>query len=1076
MNRTYAVATVLSANAVSYKGQMAIASRALDDFDRQGRTTSSNVAKVGNAIKIAFAAAAIAVGALAFSAVSMAADFDRAMRNVNSISMLSERALASLSNQVVQLSTAVPQSARQLAEGLYDIASSGFQGAEGLQVLEVSAKAASAGLSTTQTAAKAVVAVLNAYGLSASDAERVSDVLFQTVNVGVVSFDELASQLGDVVGIAAAAGIEIDEVGAAVAAMTLAGISAAESTTSLNRVIQGIIDPSEELGNLFHNLGFESGKAALDTLGLHGTMERLREVTGGNVEALLKLFPEVRSARGAFALMSAEGQNYATTFAAITDEVNVAGATQRAFSEQMKGLSNQVDLFVNRIKAGLITLGTKAIPVLIDALARLQTFGEDLIEWGGRANEKLGGFFTSMLEAGRNIGSLLRNLAADLRPVVTLLAALGAAAVVGALTGFATGLSAVTGFLDRFHFALVAVGTYLLTRWVVALGIGIYYQAAAAITNLIGSMSTLGATARTAGAALLSPTTALAGVGLVAAGAVTAFANAEAGAKRLADSLKEGLDPTNLDSIQEAFSRTSDELERQSAVAKEYDSAGGVMKAFGEVLNPFVANRGLDAAKGVEALNDSIRGLLDQQQVWLDTGAGASFLADKVNDLAFNSTLYARGLFTSVEQQDKFRAGMREWIVEAAAAEGIDLSTITGLDKWNQLSPEALKQVLGLADAIGEQAQAALYGTPQTDALAASYETLADQTSSATDKLKAWKDQLDAVFGITLSEFDANTKYVESLYALQAAVQAGGPSLDAYTEAGRKNRDALSASAQAALDHAAAVADTEGMEAATLVLQAHVDEIQFFLEQMGLSPEAAQSFTDAAGLTTENLQKIATDAGTAALGIDAVTRGINNVPPGKTVNVTANTTPAIDALSNVEARVVNMPNAYVRADADTARAEQDLTYLTRPRTVNVSVSGGGFAMRWGGVIAAQHGLVRSGAHLARGTSVMYGEPATGGEAYVPRNGNPQRSKAILRHAAGWYGMAMVPNVAARSPVSGSLGGGGNVQPTTEQLVTALGRVLATTRKRGDVNIEHAVFGGEARSAYDDLRWFTMTGV
>ena len=85
-----------------------------------------------------------AVGAASIAAIKMAADFEKSMRNVNSISKLSEDQFKAQSQQVIELSKKLPQSAKVLADGLYDIASSGFQGADGLKVLEASAKAASA--------------------------------------------------------------------------------------------------------------------------------------------------------------------------------------------------------------------------------------------------------------------------------------------------------------------------------------------------------------------------------------------------------------------------------------------------------------------------------------------------------------------------------------------------------------------------------------------------------------------------------------------------------------------------------------------------------------------------------------------------------------------------------------------------------------------------------------------------------------------------------------------------------------------------------------------------------------------
>src|ERR671918_86576 len=108
-----------------------------------------------------------------------------------------------MSNAVLEMSTRLPQSAQVLAKGLYDIGSSGFYGADALKILEVSAIAASAGMTDTATASKAIVGVLNAYGLEAEDAAHVSDVLFTTVELGVITFEELTRQLGDVLGAAA---------------------------------------------------------------------------------------------------------------------------------------------------------------------------------------------------------------------------------------------------------------------------------------------------------------------------------------------------------------------------------------------------------------------------------------------------------------------------------------------------------------------------------------------------------------------------------------------------------------------------------------------------------------------------------------------------------------------------------------------------------------------------------------------------------------------------------------------------------------------------------------------------------
>ncbi len=125
-----------------------------------------------------------------------ASEVETQVRNVNSILKENDKVYQSLFDSVVDLSKELPQSAKENAAALYDIASGGFEAAAGLTVLEQSATAATAGVSTTAVASSALVASLNSYGKGAHEAQDVSDILFKTVDVGVISFEQLAVGMG----------------------------------------------------------------------------------------------------------------------------------------------------------------------------------------------------------------------------------------------------------------------------------------------------------------------------------------------------------------------------------------------------------------------------------------------------------------------------------------------------------------------------------------------------------------------------------------------------------------------------------------------------------------------------------------------------------------------------------------------------------------------------------------------------------------------------------------------------------------------------------------------------------------
>src|SRR5436190_3813988 len=297
-------------------------------------------------------------------AVKSAADFESAMRNVNTIAGLSEDQLGATGDAVLDMSRRLPQSATTLAQGLYDIASSGFQGADGLEILDAAATSASAGLTTAATSAQAITAVLNAYGREAADATDISDTLFQTVNLGVINFEQLASGVDDWIGTDHAANVSFEEASAGLAAMTLSGVSAAEAGTSLNRVLLAFVQPSDAMAAALKEIGYDSGVAALGALGLKGTMDSLAQSGFDNVEALSSLFPEVRGLRGAFALLANDGQNFERTSAGITDQTKRQGAAQAALDEQSKSLSFQFKVMKNNLAAVGIEIGTGLLPVI----------------------------------------------------------------------------------------------------------------------------------------------------------------------------------------------------------------------------------------------------------------------------------------------------------------------------------------------------------------------------------------------------------------------------------------------------------------------------------------------------------------------------------------------------------------------------------------------------------------------------------------------------------------------------------------------------------------------------------------
>jgi len=357
-----------------------------------GRRAAGAMRGVG--ASAATAAAPLARAGAAMTAVGLGASiaqtvkFDAAMRNVNSIAQLSEQRFGSLSKSVLTLAGPTAQAPETLAKGLYDLVSSGFNAQQSMQILEKSARAATAGLTTTEVSTGAVAAVLNAYRLPASAAGKVSDQLFKTVDRGVVSFESLATTVGDVLPFAASLGIGLDQVGASVATMTKAGISAPETMTRIKSVMQSMLKPGKTLTKTIKDLGYESGETLIKQKGFQGALETLAAATGGSKTKLAALFPNVRALGGALALT---GKNTTVARGDLQGMTTASGATSTALSQQSKSISFQWNRLKAQSAALGISVGTKLVPALSGVVAQLSDIAAGRGAIGGFSRDLIGG-------------------------------------------------------------------------------------------------------------------------------------------------------------------------------------------------------------------------------------------------------------------------------------------------------------------------------------------------------------------------------------------------------------------------------------------------------------------------------------------------------------------------------------------------------------------------------------------------------------------------------------------------------------------------------------------------------------
>ena len=345
---------------------VASAQGALAGLQNSMNNVASSLASVGTKLSLGLTLPLVGV---AKATIGAASGFEDSMSKIAGLTDTTAAEFDALRAGVLGMKD-LPQTGKELADGLFFVVSAGFKGADALTVLHQSAKAAAAGLGETKTVADAVTSALNAYKLGVDQSARVTDVLTNAVVQGKMSADSLAPALGRILPIAAAAGVPIEQVAASLATMTRTGLSAEEATTSLRGILGALVAPGTQAKDALAAMGLsaEELNKTIKEKGLLNALQMLMERTGGNIEQLDAIIPNIRALTGVLATAGSQGEAYAQ----ILDSMNNAsGRTDRAFEVASKNWSFQVTMISKQIGGLRRIIGEELIAALQPTLEAL---------------------------------------------------------------------------------------------------------------------------------------------------------------------------------------------------------------------------------------------------------------------------------------------------------------------------------------------------------------------------------------------------------------------------------------------------------------------------------------------------------------------------------------------------------------------------------------------------------------------------------------------------------------------------------------------------------------------------------
>jgi TP901 family phage tail tape measure protein len=278
---------------------------------------------------------------------------DTATQSMKTLGAEAAEMAPSLRAASIAMSKELPFGAAQFQEAMGNALASGVKGgAEGLkEFAEVSAKLAVGGAAELPDVVKGLAATLNAFGASSDQAAKYADVFFNTVNFGVTTIPELNQYLSQVTPTAAAAGIEFENVGAALALMTQKGVPTAQSATKLNALLLELQKPAKDLAPILKKAGVSLESLKKDDLPT--TLAKVDAALKSTGKTATTVFSSSEAGAAFNVLMGSAGE-----FSKTLDDVkNTTGSTDFAYGQMAQSVevrTKQMNAALESYKIGIL--------------------------------------------------------------------------------------------------------------------------------------------------------------------------------------------------------------------------------------------------------------------------------------------------------------------------------------------------------------------------------------------------------------------------------------------------------------------------------------------------------------------------------------------------------------------------------------------------------------------------------------------------------------------------------------------------------------------------------------------------
>lgn len=370
MVREFPLATVLTARDA--------ASPKLRALSATAQQLGNRLQSVGRTMSTAVAAPAAALG---FSIGKTVIGFESSMNRVQALTNATGEEFAKLNEKALQIGESTQFSASEAAEGMALLALQGNTTSEILSSLGSAMNLAGAGQMQIGEAVMIMSSGLNQFGMDASEAAKMADILAYTASTSATDVRQLGNAMEVVGAISRSAGVSLSETNAILGALADQGKRGEKAGTALKGVMERLLNPVGEASKSLQRLGIDpAGLVGADgkLVSLTDTLVRLSDAAATPGD-LFKIFGAEASSAVASLMGELEKEGSGALALRRTNiELNSLGSAAKHNEANMQGLGGAWKNLMSKAESLRLAIGEAG---LTDTLTKLADRLGEVIVW-----------------------------------------------------------------------------------------------------------------------------------------------------------------------------------------------------------------------------------------------------------------------------------------------------------------------------------------------------------------------------------------------------------------------------------------------------------------------------------------------------------------------------------------------------------------------------------------------------------------------------------------------------------------------------------------------------------------------